>query len=162
MFRAALFLPLLLSAPALAQTAGGTYTDWQVFTREAGPDTICYAITPASESAPSNVRHGEVYFLVASWESGAATEQPSLSVGYDLKTDSPPTARVGSTRVDMYASENEGFVESASDERRLVQQMRRGSTLRVDAVSQRGTATSYEFSLSGVTAALRRVRELCA
>ena len=39
--------------------------------------------------------------------------------------------------------------------------MRRGATMRIEAVSARGTNTAYTFSLSGVTAALRQAGELC-
>jgi len=33
--------------------------------------------------------------------------------------------------------------------------------MRIEATSQRGTATAYLFSLTGVTAALERVDALC-
>ena len=40
--------------------------------------------------------------------------------------------------------------------------MRRGSDMRINAVSGRGTATSYIVSLRGVTAALQRVDRECS
>jgi len=61
----------------------------------------------------------------------------------------------------MYPSENEAFVESGSDERSLVAKMRAGATMRVTAVSARGTETSYQFSLKGITAALRKAKSAC-
>jgi hypothetical protein len=102
-----------------------------------------------------------VYFFVSTWASGAAREQPSFLVGYELRADNPPRASVGSDRIGMYVSEREGFVEEPRDEARLVDAMRRGATMRVEAVSARGTNTAYTFSLSGVTAALRQASELC-
>lgn len=33
--------------------------------------------------------------------------------------------------------------------------------MRVDSVSARGTRTSYEFSLRGITAALKKARTAC-
>ncbi|MFT6462772.1 MAG: hypothetical protein ACJA0Y_002281 [Maricaulis maris] len=39
--------------------------------------------------------------------------------------------------------------------------MRRGSVMRVTATTLDGVATAYEFSLSGVTAALERAETLC-
>ena len=161
-----LILPLVLSAataaPALADAkAQGTFSDWTVYTRDTGGDRICYALSPASEKVPGSVSHGDVYFMVANWKSGAATEQPSFLAGYTLKPTTPPKARVGSTRIPMYASQNEAFVEAGSDESKLVRSMRKGSVMRVEAMSERGTATSYEFSLKGVTAALKKAKSLC-
>ena len=153
---------LAMAAPALAEAdKQGEFTDWTVYTRDVSGDRICYALSEAASKTPGNVQHGDVYFMVANWKSGAASEQPSLLAGYPLKVKSPPKARVGSTRISMYAAENEAFVEADSDERKLVQAMRKGAVMRVEAVSERGTATSYEFSLKGVTAALRKAKQLC-
>lgn len=156
---AALALPI--AAEANEPRLQATFGDWQTYTRVEGGQRICYVLTKPKSKSPGNVNHGDVYFMVASWQSGAATEQPSLLAGYPLKTINPPTARVGNTRVPMYVSQNEAFVESDNDERRLVRSMRKGSTMRVEAVSQRGTATSYSFSLKGITAALGRAQDAC-
>ncbi|MFP4518097.1 MAG: invasion associated locus B family protein [Oceanicaulis sp.] len=151
------------AAPAAAQAPAfqGAHTDWRVFTRGDGAQKICYALSEPTEQLPSGVDHGDVYFLVSSWADGSADEQPSFLAGYPLKPESPPRTRVGSDRWTMFVSEQEGFLEDAGDEDRLVRAMRRGASMRVEAVSLRGTATVYEFSLSGVTAALEAVDDLC-
>ncbi|MCC5995802.1 MAG: hypothetical protein JJU18_05460 [Oceanicaulis sp.] len=164
---AALSAAVMSVSAAAAQAAGSepvfhaTHNAWLVFTKGEGRERVCYAASRPTESLPANVQHGEVFFLISTWASGAAVEQPSFLAGYALRPDSPPRARVGSDRVTMYVSETEGFIELQRDASRLVNAMRRGATMRVEASSQRGTATVYEFSLSGVTAALRQVGELC-
>lgn len=159
----ALMASIAITPVATAQSpqAIATFGDWSVFVKDSGGDKICFAATEAKSKLPTNVNHGDVFFLVASWKSGAATNQPSLMTGYNLKTAPEPKLRVGSDSWDMYSSENEAFVESDSDERRLITAMRRGSTMRVSAMSERGTATSYTISLTGVTAAIRRVEDVC-
>ncbi|MFW5660461.1 MAG: invasion associated locus B family protein [Oceanicaulis sp.] len=163
---AALLTSAALAAPAAAQSGGepvfqGGHQDWRVFTRGEGDSRVCYATSRPSESLPASVDHGEVYFLVSTWANGAADEQPSFLAGYALRPASPPRVRVGADRFTMFVSEQEGFVEEARDEARLVDAMKRGSSMRVEAMSARGTATAYEFSLSGVTAALQKVEDLC-
>ncbi|MEE2565299.1 invasion associated locus B family protein [Hyphobacterium marinum] len=149
------------AASAQTPTSRGSFSDWHVFTVESDRGLVCYALTQPTDSTPSNVDHGEIFFIVSTWASGAAEEQPRFAAGYVLRPDSPPTARVGSDRFPMFVTESDGFIEDRQDERRLVSAMRRGATMRVEATSQRGTATAYEFSLSGVTAALERVESLC-
>jgi invasion protein IalB len=61
----------------------------------------------------------------------------------------------------MFVAENEGFIESGSDERALVAKMRAGATMNVKAVSARGTNVNYAFSLKGITAALRKTKAIC-
>ncbi|MEL7029799.1 MAG: invasion associated locus B family protein, partial [Pseudomonadota bacterium] len=141
--------------------AVATYRDWNVFELSEGGDKVCFAVSEPKEKAPQNVRHGDVFFLVSTWKSGAARNQPSFMAGYALKDRSKPAVRIGSDKFDMYTSENEAFVEESSDEARLIDAMRRGSRMRVTATSERGTATSYEISLLGVSAALDRVAEAC-
>ena len=121
----------------------------------------CYALSRPTDSAPRAYEHGNVYFLVATWQSGTVEEQPSLLVGYDLRPTSPPQVRVGSDRFDMFADGQEGFLDDLDEESELISSMRRGSVMRVTGTTIDGAATSYEFSLSGVTAALQRVETLC-
>jgi invasion protein IalB len=152
----------IAAAPALAQPKTvAAFKDWHVLVREAGADRICFAATDAKDKQPKSVNHGEVFFIIASWKSRAAVNQPSLMTGYNLKDSPAPTLRIGSDKWDMYVSENEAFIENTKAEQRLVDAMRRGAEMRVSAVSARGTATNYLISLSGVSAALDRVAQEC-
>ncbi|WP_233341583.1 invasion associated locus B family protein [Robiginitomaculum antarcticum] len=162
---AALILPAAFTIAPAAHAEEpkleATYSDWRVYSRGSGNSRICYALAMPSEQSPRAVNHGKVFFMVANWQNGAAKEQPSLITGYAFKRTSPPHARVGSTKIPMYVSQNEAFVESDGDETKLVKTMKNGSVMRVSAVSERGTATSYEFSLKGITAATRKASALC-
>jgi len=162
---ALLLASALVFVPSLASAANekleGVFTDWSVYSKTAGGDKICYVLAKPASKTPSSVKHGDIFFMVANWKSGAAKEQPSLLTGYSLKTEIPPSARVGNAKVPMYAAQNEAFIESRTDEKKLVRAMRKGAQMRVDAMSARGTQTSYEFSLKGVTAALRKAKAVC-
>jgi len=139
----------------------GVFSDWAVHSQTISGDKVCFALAKPKSKTPSSVDHGDIFFMVANWKSGAAKEQPSLLTGYALKSQIPPSARIGRAKIPMYADGSEAFVESGADEKKLVRSMRKGSTMRVDAVSARGTQISYEFSLRGITAALGKVRSVC-
>ena len=151
-----------MASPAFAEPkVKATHGDWIVYERSVGGDTVCYALSPAQTLSPSNVDHGKVYFMVSNWKSGAANEQPSFLAGYPLKTTRAPKAAIGSTSVNMYGAKNEAFIQESADERRLVSKMRAGATMTVSAVSARGTETRYQFSLKGITAALKTAKANC-
>ena len=157
---------LILGVSATAAHAAepkleGTFGDWATYSRSDGGDKICYVISEPKKKVPSSVRHGDIFFMVSNWKSGQAKEQPSLMAGYPLKVTSPPTAIVGSARTRMYVSQNEAFIKDTGDERALVKKMRAGANMRVSAMSARGTAVSYDFSLKGVTAALKKAKSSC-
>jgi invasion protein IalB len=159
---AAMIAAMVSVGAASAQPqAIATFKSWSVFVREVEGDRICFAASEAQDKAPQSVNHGEVFFLVATWKSGAAVNQPSFMAGYNLKDAPAPAIRVGSEKFTMYASQNEAFIESAKDEQALISAMKRGADMRVSAVSSRGTATSYTMSLQGLSAALEKVAEVC-
>lgn len=152
----------LAVAPAAAEPqALATFKDWSVFVHDTGADKICFAAAEASDKSPKTVNHGDIFFLVATWKSGAAANQPSFRVGYNFQEAPAPTVRIGSEKWDMYVSENEAFIESATTEQKLIAAMRNGSQMKISAMSSRGTPTAYTVSLSGVSAALDRAREAC-
>lgn len=159
----ALSLTTSLAPAAMAQEAvfHGEERDWRVFTRGDGADRVCYVQSTPEESNPQSADHGDVFFLVASWANGDASEQPHFVSGHALRPDSPPRIRIGSDRYRMFVEGRDGFVERRQDEAGLVADMRRGSTMRVEATHGDGTLVVYEFSLSGVTAALQSARRLC-
>ena len=169
-FKAGMMCAALVCAPLLSQGAAqaseprlvGTFGDWATYSRFDGSQRICYALAKPKSKAPSNVNHGDVYFMVANWKSGAATEQPSLLTGFNMKSNRPAEARIGRTNVPMFISQNEAFVEESRDEKRLVRSMRAGSSMSVNATSMRGTNVNYSFSLSGITAALKKARAACS
>lgn len=152
---------LALAAPALAApTAVAQYKDWQVFTHDVGGETVCYAATNATDKAPREADHGEVTFFVTSWETGRARNQPSLRVGYELREDMPSKARVGRSAWNLFNVGSEAFADD-EDDPRLVRAIERGSELRVEGVSARGTAVAYHFSLAGSSNAISRAERAC-
>ncbi|MFZ5617394.1 MAG: invasion associated locus B family protein [Pseudomonadota bacterium] len=152
---------LLGAAVAADPVPAATFKAWSVFVQDTGTDRVCFAAAEASDKSPKSVNHGDIFFLVATWKSGAAVNQPSFRVGYNLQEAPAPTIRIGSEKWDMYVSENEAFIESAAAEQSLIASMRRGADMRISAMSSRGTATSYVVSLSGISAALDRVKDAC-
>ena len=161
------FILFGLPAYATAQTVSSTpklegkYTDWAVYSRGAGKDKTCYAISEAKIKSPTSVDHGDIYFMVSNWRSGAAKEQPSFLAGYTLKSSRPPEARIDGKKYVMYTADNEAFIENNKYERQLVAKMRSGSTMTLTGVSERGTNVNYQFSLKGITAALKKASAAC-
>lgn len=156
---AAAAFPMIATAAQPEQVA--TYRDWIVYTTPVGDDTVCYAVTQPTDKEPTTVNHGDVFFMVATWKSGIAGAQPSFMAGYDLRERPEPVVRIGADKWDMFSSGVESFIEATRDEERLVGAMKRGSEMRLSAMSQRGTATEYTFSLLGISNALDRATRAC-
>ncbi len=154
-------LTIAAAMPASAQSkAIGRYNDWRVYTEGDGRNLVCFATVEANDLAPKAAEHGEVVFYVTAWKSGAASSQPSLRVGYTLRSDIAPTAIVGRERWPMYASGSEAFVKDNRDQA-LVEAMKKGQELRIEAASVKDARTAYHFSLKGSREAIDKARALC-
>ena len=158
-------LLLILSVFAMPAEARidrrGVYGDWAVYTTQSPQGLICYAETRASEKLPRKRSHGDVVFKVSSWKTGAAREQVQLATNERLRIAAPGRVRVGRTLFKLFAEGRDGFVDSLDDERKLVAAMRKGEDMLVTVMAEDGETLTYEFSLAGVTRALRETAALC-
>lgn len=160
----ALVLCAIIAAPVLTasaqSTAIGRFKDWRVFTEKAGSDLICFAAVEPLDSAPKGVDHGDVNFYVATWKSGKALNQPSLKVGYTLRTDLAPQAIIGREKFPMYASGPEAFFPDGQ-EKGFIASLQKGQELRIEAASVKDKRTAYHFSLKGSREAIDKAKALC-
>ncbi len=161
-FAACLLIAACLSAPTAlaAPVAVGKYKNWTVFTDTVEGQAMCYAATQATDKAPKSADHGDVWFYVSSWRSGKARNQPSLKVGFELRSDLPGKARIGRANWTLFGVGREAFAQD-NDDPKLVRQLKRGRELRVEATSERNTRVTYHFSLSGSSAAIDRASSAC-
>ena len=61
----------------------------------------------------------------------------------------------------MFTEKEFAFVKDRAAELKLINAMKRGSTMTVKGLSARGTLTTDSYSLSGITAALKRMDQEC-
>lgn len=143
-----------LSAHAAARMVSQT-GDWGVYSFERDGKLVCYALSVPKEARPSEVDHGKNYFLVAPAENGGSNE-PEAVLGYAVQPGSVRVS-VGEKTFKMFVKDNSAWVADAAQEPGLINALRSGSRMTLQATSARGTRTSYDYSLSGITAALERV-----
>jgi hypothetical protein len=144
-----------LSAHAAAKMVSQT-GDWGVYSFNRHGKLVCYALSVPKDARPSNVDHGKNYFLIAPAEKGGGNE-PEAILGYAVQAGSPVRISVGDKKFTMFVKDNTAWVSDATQEPELITALRSGSRMTLQATSARGTRTSYDYSLSGVTAALERV-----
>ena len=144
--------------PALAATATplGQFGSWTAAAFGQGEARNCYILATPASAAPETLRHGEVYFFVKEGEAPQATES-SLQAGYDFEDGSEVTVTIGDETFRMITKGSHAWLRRIERESELLAAMRAGRVMALEARSARGNATSYEFSLAGVTAAARHL-----
>lgn len=156
----------LLAAELLAggeAAAASRHKDWTVYQADTPEGRVCYAVSTAQSSAPSDLDRSRAVMMVASWQDrGLPYEQVSFISPSSMRPDKPPRAVAGSTIVTLYvAGGGEAYVDRRGEERRLLQAMEKGSDMRIEAVSETSRREVHLFSLQGVTAAVRQINRNC-
>lgn len=154
-------LGVVTAGSARAATELGQFNDWTAFTDNAGGQKSCFVVSKPTKKAPSNVRRDEVLFYVTYWANNPRQAEPNVVTGYPYKPGSNPTISIGDATFSMFAKGDAAWMADAASENKLVAAMRKGSTMIVKGTSRRGTLTTDNYSLTGVTKALARAAKAC-
>lgn len=143
--------------PALVASFG----DWGAYVASAGKAKTCYALAEPKERLPSGLKRDKAYVFVSTRTGEGVSNELSVIMGFDVKGDSTPRGEIGPTGFDMVAQKDKLWVRNAAEEGHMLDAMRKGQRLQVKAMSSRGTATTDNYSLAGLSQALDRVRKEC-
>ncbi|WP_208442067.1 invasion associated locus B family protein [Bartonella raoultii] len=147
---------LVTTGTVCAQTPSrlNQFEAWGVYSYKSPKDTICYVLSVPLQSLPTTVNHGDNFFLVTKRSHSPFSFEPQLMAGYTLKEGSKVTVTIGDKDFDFFTKNSSAWLSSSELEKQLVSAMRAGMNMTVKALSKRGTATTYTYSLKGITAAL--------
>lgn len=153
----ALVLAGTVAAAAASPKPIDEFGYWGAFTYDdAKRGKLCYALSVPQAKAPEDRNHGDVYFVVSAKSGGKAFE-PQIEVGYPLKPDADVSVEVGGKKFAMFSNANNAWLKDTKNSDALIAAMRKGRKMKVNGVSKKGTRTTYTYSLSGVTAALKAI-----
>ncbi|HET9903638.1 MAG TPA: invasion associated locus B family protein [Xanthobacteraceae bacterium] len=141
----------------------GQYGSWGVYAGKNNGHKICFALAQpeSSQTDPPNRPRDPIYLFVSTRPADNVREEVSVIVGYPLRRGTDASAEIDGAKFDLMTQDDNAWVKNAADEPRLVEAMRKGSKMIVRGVSTRGTKTTDNFSLTGVSQALDRVAQEC-
>jgi invasion protein IalB len=154
---------LACTATAAAQTPSrlGVFKDWTAYSYTDGRGKVCYAASQPKDTEPKNVNRDPIFFMVSTRPADRINNEVSVLVGYPLKQDSKVSVDIDGKTFSMFTKEDGAWVENIADESVLVDALKAGSKMVVKGTSRRGTNTTDQYSLSGVSAALDSVAKAC-
>lgn len=150
--------------PAFAQGREflGGFRDWDAFLERKGKgEKTCYMISVPKDTAPKNVNRGEIYLIVTHWPQAKIQSQINVVVGYPLKKDSEVTMIIDNKPYRMFTDGDRAWAYDAKQDLEMAAAMKKGSSVVVKGVSQRGTETTDRYSLAGFTAAHNAITQSC-
>lgn len=147
-------------AGAQSVTTLGQFNDWTAYTMTENGKKVCYVASQPKKDEGNYSRRGDIYVLVTHRPSDKQFNVVTVYAGYAYRPGSSVELSIDQTKFELFT---EGETAWAHDEmdRRIVQEMRKGSSMVVRGTSARGTGTKDSYSLKGITAALSKINEAC-
>ncbi len=151
------------AAQAAAQTVELVETQgaWSLYADSATPKQVCFIAAQPQAVEPLGANRGPIYFYISAWPKDGVKTEPSVKVGYPVGAGKDMTVTIGTDIFKLFASKERGFVSDPTEELKLVEAMKKGSTAIVKATSARGTSTTDTYSLSGLSQALQKMATAC-
>ncbi len=166
-----LILSAAVSSGAMAQGAAkptlvGTFSKWTMwsYTGSYGGTAdgkVCYIYSEPDKMLPTGLDHGRVSFSVTSSPSEGVKTEANFVTGYAMKEQSSVTVQIGDKSFIMFTQGDSAWLVNKEDEGPLLEAMKAGKTMEIKATSRRGNDTTYDYSLSGVTAAADKMSAEC-
>jgi len=161
-------LAVLGVAPAvLAQgdqpTLLGQYADWGAYTATPGGKKVCFALAKpkSSQTNPPGRPRDPAYIFISNRPAENVRHEFSVIIGYPFKPSTDATLEIGAAKFAMSTQNDGAWVKNVAEETRVLEAMRKGADLTLKGTSGRGTQTTDQFSLKGLSEALARAEQEC-
>jgi hypothetical protein len=153
----------LAGSVALAQTVKsvGTFSSWTAFTHGEAASLLCFATAQPTKQEPAGAKRSPAFVYVSSWPKDGVKAEVSVRVGYPLRGGSEVTMAVSGASFKLFVHNDRAYIADAGEELKLLDAMRKGSTMTVVGTSERGTTTTDTYSLAGISQALQAVATTC-
>jgi hypothetical protein len=137
------------------------HAEWTSYVQETKGAKVCFAATPPKEMLPVAVKRTNVFFYLTTWQKDGVRNEASISVGYQVKPNTPVRVVVDGAEFTFFARADKAYIQDPNAERKLLQAMAGGQTMSVLATSVKGTQTTDKYSLAGLDAAVKKIGEVC-
>jgi hypothetical protein len=156
-----IFAVLICTTTAHAAKLVDKSGDWSMFIHDAAQKKICFIASQPSSSSPKDAKRDQPFFYISAWPKDGVKSEVSVLLGYPVKKGSDVTVTISSNSFKLFSQGDKAFVADPTEELKLIDAMKRGSTMEVSGSAEGGFETTDKYSLSGVTASMRNLNSKC-
>jgi hypothetical protein len=138
-----------------------TFSDWSLYADDKSPHLFCFVASEPTSSEPKGAARDAPHFYISAWPKDGVKAEISFRMGFPVKAASEPVVKVGNAPFKLFAAEDRIYVKDATQELKLVDAMKKGTNLTAAVTSERGTAITDTYSLSGLGQAMAKLQSEC-
>jgi invasion protein IalB len=159
---ALLILALGANAHAAEPTSLGAFEDWTAYTYKAPDTKVCYAVSqPKSSDSAKKVKRDPIFFIITNMPGRKIAGEVSTIIGYPFKEQTTVNVKVDGTDFELFTNGDGAWADTAAKEKKIVTAMKTGKKLSVTGTSWKGTETTDNYSLNGLSQAIDKINSAC-
>jgi hypothetical protein len=150
------------AAQAQQATELGTFNSWTAWQANDASGVMCYISATPTKSEPAGANRDPIHFMIIHRKGLGTKNEVQTLIGYPYNTSNAnASVAVDGRSYPMVTEGSAAWLASTGDEAGFVTAFKAGSQMLVRGTSQRGTATTDTYSLSGATAAMNAIDSAC-
>ena len=159
---AVLSLVFSVGAGAAEPTSLGVFNDWTAYTYNAPDTKVCYVVSqPKSSESVKKVKRDPIFFIITDMPGRKISGEVSTIIGYPFKEQTTVQVKVDEAEFELFTNGDGAWADTAAKEKKIVAAMKNGKTLSVTGTSWKGTETTDNYSLNGISAAMDKIDSAC-
>ena len=149
-------------AAATAQTRSiSKFGEWAVYAHDEASGRICFASTPPRASDPPQDTGFKPLLFVSAWPREGVRAEVSVKTAAPLKSGGGGTIIVDKVSFKLAANGDRAYVMDSTEELKLLEAMKKGSSVIVVAQTEQGVVAKDTYSRAGITQALQAITAAC-
>ena len=141
--------------------SSGTLSDWVLQTTGEGDLKACFAATVAKELGAGAAKRTDSVLYISAWPKDGIKSELSIKLGYPVKAITGAKLTIGSNKYNLFIKGDRAYVSDATLELKIIEAMKKGSKLTVEATADGGGQVIDTYSLSGIGQALQAQAAAC-
>jgi hypothetical protein len=138
-----------------------TFADWALYADAKTPHQFCFVASEPKATEPKGASRDAPHLYISAWPKDGVKAEVSFRMGFPVKIGSEPSVKVGDAQFKLFSADDRVYVKDATQELKLVDAMKKGSNLKAASTSERGTAITDSYSLSGLGQAMAKLQGEC-
>jgi hypothetical protein len=153
--------PCAVGHAAEQMTRASQHGDWSLMTDENTPHQFCFVTSEPKSTDGTDAQRQAPRAYISAWPKDGIRAEVSFRMGFRVKKSVQAIATVSPAGFRLFGSGDRVYVSDSTRELKLVEAMRKGSTMTVAATSDSGAAVTDTYSLNGIGQALQKLQETC-
>ena len=134
---------------------------WTVLVADTDGQKTCFAANKPKQTVPATAKRDQAFVYVSAWPKDGVKAEVSVTRGAKFKRGSSVMLIVGDGRFPLFTTQDRAFVANPTAVLKLIDAMKKGSSMVVESIDESGSLVADVYSLTGLTQTMTAITQGC-